>query len=98
MSDDALQLSGELIEKLQNVLVEADPRAREPIVGVQYLAAVIGFLVAQMPEPVAQRKDYLSQLAQFTASVFDDIDSRNQSAPPAQPPQDAAGVWRPGDP
>lgn len=98
MSDDALQLSGELIEKLQNVLIESDPRAREPIVGVQYLAAVIGFQVAQMPEPVDQRKDYLAQLAQFTDSVFVDIESRKQSSPPAQPPQEASGVWRPGDP
>ena len=98
MSDDSLQLSGDLIEKLQRVLQEADPRAREPIVGVQYLAAVIGYLVAQMPEPVAQRKDYLSQLAQFMDSVFVDVESRNQSAAPAQPPQEASGVWRPGDP
>lgn len=98
MSDDSLQLSGDLIEKLQNVLQEADPRAREPIVGVQYLAAVIGFLVAQMPEPVAQRKDYLSQLAQFTESVFVDVEGRTPSAAPAQPPQEASGVWRPGDP
>ena len=98
MSDDSLQLSGDLIEKLQHVLAEADPRAREPIVGVQYLAAVIGYLVAQMPEPVAQRKDYLSQLAQFTDSVFVDVESRKQAAPPSHPPQAASGVWRPGDP
>ena len=35
MSDDSLQLSGDLIEKLQHVLQDADPRAREPIGGVQ---------------------------------------------------------------
>jgi hypothetical protein len=98
MSDDSLQLSGDLIEKLQAALVEADPRAREPIVGVQYLAAVIGYLVAQMPEPVAQRQDYLSQLAQFMDSVFADIESRKQEAPSSQTAQAASGVWRPGDP
>ncbi|MFO8153527.1 hypothetical protein [Thioalkalivibrio sp.] len=98
MSDDSLQLSGDLIQRLQDVLIEADPRAREPIVGVQYLAAVIGYLVAQMPEPVAQRKDYLAQLAEFTDSVFVDVESRKQSGPPSQPPQAASGVWRPGDP
>lgn len=98
MSDDSLQLSGELIEKLQAVLTEADPRAREPIVGVQYLAAVIGYLVAQMSEPVAERKDYLSQLAQFMESVFVDVESRKQSARPSQPTQATSGIWRPGDP
>jgi len=95
MSDDSLQLSGELIRDLQEVLVNADPRAREPIVGVQYLAAVVGYLVAQMDEPVEQRKDYLSQLGQFMHSVFLDLESRKAPAPP---PQDASGIWRPGDP
>lgn len=97
MSDDSLQLSGELIEKLQAVLTEADPRAGEPIVSVQYLAAVIGYVVAHMPEPADQRKEYLAQLAQFTESVFDDVESRSPPARPAQPPQEASGIWRPGD-
>jgi hypothetical protein len=98
MSDDSLQLSADLIEKLQAVLNESDPRAREPIVGVQYLAAVIGYMVAQMPEPAGQRKDYIAQLAQFMGSVFEDVEGRKQSAPPAQAPQEASGIWRPGDP
>lgn len=95
MSDDSLQLSGDMIQRLQEVLVESDPRAKEPIVTVQYLAAVTGFLVAQMSDPIAQRKDYLQQLAEFTHSVFLDVESRKR---PAQPPQEASGVWRPGDP
>ena len=98
MSDDSLQLSGDLIEKIQEVLSGADPRAGEPIVAVQYLAAVTGFLVAQMSEPVAQRKEYLEQLAQFAHSVFLDVESRKQSKRPAQAPQEASGVWKPGDP
>ncbi|AHE99181.1 hypothetical protein [Thioalkalivibrio paradoxus] len=95
MSDDSLQLSGELIQNLRNALTKADPRASETVVAVQYLAAVAGYLVAQMPEPVEQRKDYLSELGQFMHSVFLDVESRKGAA---QPPQQASGVWRPGDP
>ncbi|WP_018863511.1 MULTISPECIES: hypothetical protein [Thioalkalivibrio] len=95
MSDDTLQLSGDLIQKIQDVLVETDPRAQQPIVAVQYLSAITGFLVAQMPESVNERKEYLKQLSQFTESVFVDMESRKQAAPPPQ--QEASGVWRPGD-
>ena len=91
---DTLQLSGELIQKVQDVLTEVDPKAEQPIVAVQYLSAITGFMVAQMPESVNERKDYLKQLSQFTESVFVDVESRKQSAPP---PQEASGVWRPGD-
>ncbi len=94
MSDDTLQLSGELIQKVQDLLVETDPKAEQPIVAVQYLSAITGFMVAQMQEPVNERKQYLKQLAEFTESVFTDVESRKQSAPP---PQEASGVWRPGD-
>lgn len=91
---DTLQLSGELIQKVQDVLTEVDPKAEQPIVAVQYLSAITGFMVAQMPESVNERKEYLQQLSQFTESVFVDVESRKQSAPP---PQEASGVWRPGD-
>ncbi|WP_018867151.1 MULTISPECIES: hypothetical protein [unclassified Thioalkalivibrio] len=91
---DTLQLSGELIQKVQEVLTEVDPKAQQPIVAVQYLSAITGFMVAQMPESVNERKEYLKQLSQFTESVFVDVESRKQAAPP---PQEASGVWRPGD-
>ncbi|WP_038051611.1 hypothetical protein [Thioalkalivibrio sp. ALJ1] len=91
---ETLQLSGELIQKVQDVLTEVDPKAQQPIVAVQYLSAITGFMVAQMPESVNERKEYLQQLSQFTESVFVDVESRKQSAPP---PQEASGVWRPGD-
>ena len=91
---DTLQLSGELIQKVQDLLTEVDPKAQQPIVAVQYLSAITGFMVAQMPESVNERKEYLKQLSEFTESVFVDVESRKQAAPP---PQEASGVWRPGD-
>ncbi|WP_019595130.1 hypothetical protein [Thioalkalivibrio sp. ALM2T] len=91
---DTLQLSGELIQKVQDLLTEVDPKAQQPIVAVQYLSAITGFMVAQMPESVNERKEYLKQLSEFTESVFVDVESRKQAAPP---PQEASGVWRPGE-
>ncbi|WP_018949789.1 hypothetical protein [Thioalkalivibrio sp. ALMg11] len=91
---DTLQLSGELIQKVQDLLVEVDPKAQQPIVAVQYLSAITGFMVAQMPESVNERKEYLKQLSEFAESVFVDVESRKQAAPP---PQEASGVWRPGE-
>ncbi|OOC48252.1 MULTISPECIES: hypothetical protein [Thioalkalivibrio] len=91
---DTLQLSGELIQKVQDLLTEVDPKAQQPIVAVQYLSAITGFMVAQMPESVNERKEYLKQLSEFTESVFVDVESRKQTAPP---PQEASGVWRPGE-
>lgn len=95
MSDDSLQLSPTLLKSLQEALQANDPRSSDPAVSVQYLAAVIGYLVAQLDEPRAEREDFLHQLAQFTVSVFQDVDGQRSAAPP---PQAATGVWRPGDP
>lgn len=81
---DTLQLSGELIQKVQDLLTEVDPKAQQPIVAVQYLSAITGFMVAQMPESVNERKEYLKQLSEFTESVFVDVESRKQTAPPPQ--------------
>lgn len=96
--DDSLQLSSDLIQNLHKVLEEADPRAGEPQVAVQYLAAVMGYMVAHMEESMAHRQDFLQQLAQFSQAVLEDVESRKSASRPRQPPQETAGVWRPGDP
>ncbi|MFN4262923.1 MAG: hypothetical protein ACK4IT_04730 [Thioalkalivibrionaceae bacterium] len=101
MSEPAtLNLSEDLIARVQATLVEQDSNAAHPIVAVQYLAAVQGFMLAQIDEPIEARKDYLEQLAAFTHSVFIDMESRRQArsqqaGQPGNAP--AMGVWRPGD-
>jgi len=96
MSDDSLQLSPTLLKDLLAVLQNNDPRAQEPPVAVQYLAAVTGYLVAQIDEPRAERQECLRQLAQFTLSVFEDVAEHAER--PSVPAQPDSGVWRPGDP
>jgi hypothetical protein len=47
MSDnDALQLSGELVQQLQDVLAQNDPRCRDPLVATQYMGAIMGYVLA----------------------------------------------------
>jgi len=93
---DALQLSGELVQRLQDTLAANDPRCRDPLVAAQYMAAVLGYVVASQTMDEPQKRDYLDQLSGFIKHVFDDVVSQQQTAA-APPPQDATGVWKPGD-
>ncbi|OOG23582.1 hypothetical protein B1C78_10650 [Thioalkalivibrio denitrificans] len=92
---DALQLSGELVQQLQQALAENDPRCRDPLVATQYLAAVMGYMLASQPIEEGQKREYLEQLNGFVQHVFNDVVAQQQR--PAAPPQEASGVWKPGD-
>jgi hypothetical protein len=92
---DALQLSGELVQKLQQVLAESDPRCRDPLVATQYLGAVMGYMLASQPIAEDQKREYLDQLTGFIQHVFNDVVSQQQR--PAAAPQEASGTWKPGD-
>ncbi|MCG5495801.1 MULTISPECIES: hypothetical protein [Ectothiorhodospira] len=98
---ESLQLSGELVHKLQDVLVEHDERCHDPLVTVQYMSAISGYLLGSQPIPEAKRQEFLEQLAAFMRHVHDDVVRQQQAqqvASPQQSPQEAFGVWRPGDP
>lgn len=87
---DGLQLSEELIHGVSQLLSKHDPRADDPGIAVQYLAALTGFYVGHMDISHRDKSDFLDQLAQFSRHVFDDV-----ADPPESP--DAFGIWRPGD-
>lgn len=93
MSD--LQLSDELVEKLQQTIIEFDSRASDPGIAVQYYAAIMGFLVGQQPAPYEDKRGYLEQLLGFTQHVFNDIAQPDETEQ-AQP-DTPSGVWKPGD-
>ncbi|TVQ73865.1 MAG: hypothetical protein EA372_04325 [Chromatiaceae bacterium] len=95
---ESLQLSGELVQKLQDILVEHDERCHDPLVTVQYMSAISGYLLGCQPIPAAKRQEFLEQLAAFMRHVHDDVERQQQAAPAQQPPQEAFGIWRPGDP
>ena len=96
MSDDALQLSGELVQRIQDTLSANDLRCKDPLVAVQYLAAVTGYMLASQSMAEDQKRDYLEQLTGFLHHVFNDLVSQ-QRKPSAPPAQEASGIWKPGD-
>jgi hypothetical protein len=92
---DQLQLSQELIDSVQDVLLAADARARDPMVAMQYLSAIIGYALGKMNMSPANKQDMLEQLTAFTRYVMEDVGRPQQARAPAG---EAFGIWRPGDP
>lgn len=105
MSDEEqeLRLSVEMVRDIQERLKQDDPRASDPGVSAQYLAAICGFLLGNIKAETDKKKEFLRQLQEFAASVVDDVEAQNEMRA-AQPQQEedaggeAAGIWRPGDP
>lgn len=91
-----MQLSQEMIQAVQEVIVAQDPRARDAGITAQYLSAIIGVLLGSQSMPRPDKLEVLEQLAAFSRHVMDDIEQQQQQ--PASPAPDAAfGIWRPGD-
>jgi len=89
-----LKLSTELVEKINSILEEHDPAARDPGVSSQYLCAIVGFLLGQQDMPAARKEELHKQLSAFMLHVMNDVNtSREQEQRPAA---DAFGVWKPG--
>ena len=110
MSDDGITLSDDLIHGVMHLVMDHDPAAQQDMIrGLQYLAAVIGYLSADYPGPKEQRDELLNHLHQFTMHVANEKASSSEQ--PAQQPaaevqapagktvQDdsnpAMGVWKP---
>ena len=90
-----LKLSTELGEKINSILEEHDPAARDPGVSSQYLCAIVGFLLGQQDMPEARKEELHKQLSAFMLHVMKDVDaSRAEQQRPAA--ADAFGVWKPG--
>lgn len=102
----SIQLSDALIDDLQKVIARYEPDAGEDAgISVQYLAAVIGYMIAQFPAAPAERREFLEHLSALTQHVLDDCEQSTAKAE-AQPgggaqghiepsPDDPAmGIWR----
>jgi hypothetical protein len=91
MSEDSLQLSDELIADLIEVIVRHDNRTEsDMMLGLQYLAAVTGYIAAGYPGP-AQDRDALLQQQQQQAQ-------QAQATPKGhsvQTDDPAIGIWKP---
>lgn len=86
-----LQLSDTLVDSIQDLLGGHDERARDPGIAIQYLAAVIGYMVGRQEMPAAAKDDVLEQLAAFSQHVMQDVDRERNTAPPSE---EAFGIWR----
>jgi hypothetical protein len=109
MSEESLQLSDELISDLIDVIVRHDTRAEtDMMLGLQYLAAVTGYIAAGYPGPAQDRDTLLEHLAAFTKHVTDDraasLQQQQQQAQQAQATpkghsvqtdDPAMGIWKP---
>ena len=90
----SIQLSEELIVDIQKTLHEHDPKTQDMGIAIQYLAAIIGLLLANFKNLDNQAKQQLlGQLFEFTMHVMTDNDEKQP-----EPKQDNAfGIWKPED-
>ena len=89
-----LSLSTEIVNKVLDVIQEHDTSASDQIVASQYLAAIIGFIVAKENFSDDQRNDVLIELSAFIRHVADDI--RGEGGTASMPPAgESFGIWKP---
>lgn len=73
-----IQLSGQLLNEMQSVVQRHHPDA-DPAVMMQYLAAVMGYMLANQPQIDAQQQHrYLQELCEFAKQVHSDVSIQRQ--------------------
>lgn len=108
--EQTIQLSEALIGELIETIARHDPRAGDDsVLGLQYLAAVIGYVAGAYPGSDQDRQALLDHLATFAGQVAADRagslrqqQPQQQAAQPQAPkghsePTDdpAVGIWKP---
>lgn len=86
-----IQLSSEMISDIKAVVMKNDPAADDDLYFMQYLSAVTGYVLAQQDQPDLDKKGLLGDLSHFMGQVLDQVEQD------MKPPEDAFGVWKPGD-
>jgi len=86
-----IQLSSEMISDIKAVVTKHDPAADNDLYFMQYLTAITGFVLAQQDQPGLDKKDVLDDLSHFMGQVLQQVEQD------MKPPEDAFGVWKPGD-
>lgn len=87
-----IQLSSELVSKLQDVVAEHDGNASNDMLFMQYLSAVTGFVMANQNEPGFDKQEFISDLAGFIGQVVKQVENDNK---PQAPQEGAFGIWKP---
>jgi hypothetical protein len=89
-----IQLSGELINVVKDALVKHDAAAEDDLMTMQYLSAIIGYVLAHQTNPALNKRGFLNDLSTFMGQVLDQVESDMK---PQQPAQEAFGIWKPGE-
>ncbi|HHJ19126.1 MAG TPA: hypothetical protein ENJ84_04770 [Gammaproteobacteria bacterium] len=90
---DQFELSEQLFTDVKSAIQGHDGRASDDLIAVQYMAAMMGYVLASQNMSREKRRDILDQLHAFAGHVLEQVEG-NQPQPPAE---DAFGIWRPGD-
>jgi hypothetical protein len=88
-----IQLSGELISAVKDVLVQHDASAENDLMSMQYLCAIIGYVLAHQTNPGLDKRGFLNDMTTFMGQVLDQVEADMK---PQQPSQEAFGIWKPG--
>ena len=89
-----IQLSGELISAVKEVLVQHDTSAKDDLMTMQYLSAIIGYVLAHQTNPGLDKRDFLNDMVTFMGQVLDQVEA---DIKPQQASQEAFGIWKPGE-
>ena len=84
-----IQLSSEMISDIKAVITKHDPAADNDLYFMQYLSAVTGYVLAH--QDGMDKKALLGDLSHFMGQVLDQVEQD------MKPPEDAFGIWKPGD-
>lgn len=87
-----IQLSTELVGKLQEVIIEHDAEANNDMLLMQYLTAVTGYILAHQTQPGLDKKEFIDDLSGFMGQVLSQVESDNKPQPPQE---DVFGIWKP---
>jgi hypothetical protein len=89
-----IQLSGELISGVKDILVKHDAAAENDLMTMQYLSAIIGYVLAHQTNPGIDKRGFLNDLATFMGQVLDQVEADMK---PQQPSPEAFGIWKPDE-
>jgi len=91
---DGIQLSSELISGIKDVLVNHDASADNDLMAMQYLSAIIGYVLAHQTNPGLDKRGFLNDLSTFMGQVLEQVEADMK---PQQASQQAFGIWKPGE-
>jgi hypothetical protein len=86
-----IHLSADLVNDIKSVVAKHDPQAENDLYLMQYLVAITGYVLADQDHPAMDKKALITDLGHFMGQVHDQVERDRK------PPEDAFGIWKPGD-